>query len=163
MGKSYTTEIACRNFTHYIAECIKQTLYNRLGTANFFSLLLDGSTDSENVENELFLVIWFDQDGTGEKVCTRASYFDVCRPTSTTAVGMLEVVENALKNFEIQEFNAEGCSKLVGFGTDGASANIAHAGLKGLIEKRVTMDLLDVVSSPQIGTGCKGCPQDHPI
>ena len=33
--------------------------------------------------------------------------------------------------------NAEQCKILVGIGTDGASANIAAAGLKGLVEKEV--------------------------
>ena len=37
----------------------------------------------------------------------------------------------------ISAINAEECKKLVGIGTDGASANIASAGLKGLVEKEV--------------------------
>lgn len=37
----------------------------------------------------------------------------------------------------INEINAEECKKLVGIGTDGASANIAAAGLKGLVEKHL--------------------------
>ena len=43
----------------------------------------------------------------------------------------------ALRKLGILEFDAIACSKLVGFGTDGASANRAHAGLKGLVEKEL--------------------------
>ena len=31
--------------------------------------------------------------------------------------------------------NAENCTHLIGIGTDGASANVATAGLKGLVKK----------------------------
>ena len=68
-------------------------------------------------------------------MCTRSSYFQVCKPTNATATGMLEALQSALKSFGIQEIGAAACSKLVGFGTDGLSANIAGAGLKGLVEK----------------------------
>lgn len=105
-------------------------------SAKFFSLLLDGSTDCGNIENELFLVV---RDGAAadEKVCTKSSYFQVCKPSSVTAQGMLDMVQSVLKMLGMQEFDAITCSKLVGFGTDGASANIAGAGLKGLVEKEL--------------------------
>ena len=34
----------------------------------------------------------------------------------------------------IQELSPDKCKKLVGVGTDGAAANIAASGLKGLVE-----------------------------
>ena len=131
--------MAAREFTHYIAESVRHHLCNCLtcSTANFFSLLLDGSTDSGNTENELFLIVWFDQNGANEKVCTRSSYFQVCKPSSVSAAGLLDVLCYALRKLGILEFDAKTCSKLVGFRTDGASANIARAGLKGLVEKEL--------------------------
>ena len=70
-------------------------------------------------------------------MCTRLSFFWVCKPCTTTAKGMLETVQSTLKKLGIQEFNAVACSILVGFGTNGASANVGGAGLKGLIEKEL--------------------------
>ncbi len=37
--------------------------------------MLDGSTDSGNIDNEIVLVVWFHQNGLDEKVYTRTSYF----------------------------------------------------------------------------------------
>ena len=116
---------------------MRQHSCNCLSTANFFSLLLDGSTDSGNTENEVFLIVWFDQNGGNEKVCTQSSYFQVCKLSSVSAEGLLDVLCYALRKLGILEFDAKTCSKLVRFGTDGASANIAHAGLKGLVEKEL--------------------------
>ena len=38
--------------------------------AKFFSLLLDGSTDRGNIDDQLFLVVWCDRNGSDEKVHT---------------------------------------------------------------------------------------------
>lgn len=45
------------------------------------------------------------------------------------------LVGHSTKCTEAHWLGASTCSKLVGFGTDGASANVAAAGLKGLVEK----------------------------
>ena len=44
-------------------------------------------------------------------------------------------------------------SYVVGVGTDGASANIAARGLKGLVELKTEMGLLDVVSGKPVRIG----------
>ena len=43
----------------------------------------------------------------------------------------------ALKGVGIQDLSTDNCAKLVGVGTDGASANIARNGLKGLMEGEI--------------------------
>ena len=65
-------------------------------------------------------------------------YFTVVRPQSVTAEGLLKVLESGLQVLGINEISAENCKKLVGIGTDGASANIAASGLKGLVERRLS-------------------------
>ena len=72
-----------------------------------------------------------------EKVCTKTTYFKVCRPSTVTAKGLLEVLEHALQMLGIPAITFESCNKLVGLGTDGASANVAARGLKGLVEDKV--------------------------
>ena len=68
---------------------------------------------------------------------TRTSYFKISRPSSATVAGLFEVVQDALQCVGIQAINANKSAKLVGMGTDGASANIAISGLKGLVEKEL--------------------------
>ena len=45
-----------------------------------FSLLMDGSTDTANIDNEIFLVLWCDFDHDDEMAYTNMSYFAVARP-----------------------------------------------------------------------------------
>ena len=138
VGTSYRNENAGKEFIHYIAETKREELKQRLGSAKFFSLLIDGSTDKGNIDNEAILVVWCEHDGLDEKVHTRMEYFTVVRPQSVTAQGLLHVLESGLKGLGVNEISAEHCRKLVGIGTDGASANIAAAGLKGLVEGRLS-------------------------
>ncbi len=110
----------------------RNELRERLKKAKFFSLLLDGSTDKGNIDNELCLVVWCDTNSSDEKIHSQMNYLTVCRPQSVTAEGLLSVLETILKHVGI---DSSECHRLVGIGTDGASANIAARGLKGLVEK----------------------------
>ena len=131
VGIDYINEHAAETFCHYIAESRREELAENLASTKFFSVLMDGSTDKGNIDDELFLVPWCDVDGT------RMSYFAVARPDTVTASGLFECLQTSLQRIGISAINAEECKKLVGIGTDGASANIASAGLKGLVEKEV--------------------------
>lgn len=137
LGTSYINETAGKEMMHYIAESRRQELKQTLAKSKFFSLLLDGSTDTANIDNELILAVWCDRDGSDEKIHTRMEYFTVVRPQSVTAKGLFNVLETALQGLGIKEISAEKCLKLVGIGTDGASANIAASWLKGLVESRL--------------------------
>ena len=99
-----------------------QSLMNELTRANYFSLLLDGSTDCSNVENLMFLAVYCDFN---EKVHSRMTYLTVNRPSSATSKGLVASLENSLRCLGIPSLDATTCRKLVGVGTDGASANIA--------------------------------------
>ena len=94
-------------------------------------------TDAANIDNELILSVWCDRDGMDERIHTRMEYFTVVRPQSVTAKGLFSVLDAGLKALGITEISTEKCAKLVGIGTDGASANIAVSGLKGLVEERL--------------------------
>lgn len=137
LGTNYRTQTAGSSFVHYSAEAIREELGEKLRKAKFFSLLLDGSTDAGNVDNELVLVVWFDKDGTNEKVSTRTSHFKIMRPSTVTAQGMFDMLQELLQSLGIETIDSEKCTRLVGIGTDGASANIAGGGLKGLVEAKL--------------------------
>ena len=65
------------------------------------------------------------------------SYLYVSRPKIVDGKGLIDCLEDSLRRLGIEAMNAEQCKMLVGIGTDGASANIAAAGLKGFVEKEV--------------------------
>ena len=54
----------------------------------------------------------------------------VDRPSSATSEGLFASLENALRCLGIPSLDASTCRKLVGVGTNGASASIAVRGLK---------------------------------
>ena len=85
----------------------------------------------------MLLVVWCDPDSSDEKVHTRMDFLMVSRPQSVTARGLFEVLEGCLQGLGIWEVSPDECKKLVGVGTDGAVANIAASGLKGLVEERL--------------------------
>lgn len=60
------------------------------------------------------------------------------RPDSANAVGLFECLQKSWQQFGVSVINAENCKRLIGIGTDGASANVAAAGLKGLVEKEIS-------------------------
>ena len=83
------------------------------------------------------LVVWCDPDGKDERIHTRMSFFKVIRPDSVSGSGLFQVLEGALQILGIQAVDGTHCRKLVGIATDGASANIAGGGLKGLVESKL--------------------------
>ena len=134
LGTTYHTETARRSFIHFAAEAWRQELLVNLRKTKFFSLLLDSSTDAGNINNELVLAVWFDWDGSDEKVCTRTSHFKIMKPSILNAQGLFDVLQELLQCLGIQVITSEKCTELVGIGTNGASAKIAGGGLKGLVE-----------------------------
>ena len=59
-------EIAGKEFIHYVAKAKRCVVVESLDKVNFFSLMLDGSTDKGNCDNQLVLVVWCDVDGKDE-------------------------------------------------------------------------------------------------
>ena len=111
IGTVYVNENAGKDFMHYIAESRRRELKQTLANARFFSLLLEGSTDVGNVDDEVFLAVWCDCTQSDEKVHTRMKHFTVMRPQPVTAKGLFEVLESGLQG---QEVSAQHCKKLVG-------------------------------------------------
>ena len=62
-------------YQKYPKLCGLQTkLGMNLGSATFFSLLMDGSTDSSNSENEMILVMWCNVESDDHKIHTSMAY-----------------------------------------------------------------------------------------
>lgn len=66
----YRNDHSCSTFVHFIARHERDLLNLRLRCRPqiFFSLQLDGSTDSANIEEELFLALHFDPHAPDGKI-----------------------------------------------------------------------------------------------
>ena len=137
VGLAYRNQNTGRTFCHFIAESKKEHLVEALSKAKFFSLLMDGSSDTGNIDDEPFLVVWCDMDSSDEIVRTNMSYLAVVRPKRVDAQGLFDCLQSSLSKLGIQAIDHEECKMLIGVGTDGASANVAANGLKGLVEKEI--------------------------
>jgi len=97
IGVSYTYECSSRTHVHYIAEARRQELAKKVVSAKFYSLLIDGSTNKGNIDNEAVLTVWCDSNSTDEKIHTRISYLSLIRPKFVTGEGLFEVLVQALE------------------------------------------------------------------
>lgn len=75
----------------------REILSHVLSNAKFFSLQADGTTDSGRIEDELFLVVYFDPRCDNQQVCIQNKFFSVRRPSSGSAEGLYECVKQVIK------------------------------------------------------------------
>ena len=101
--------------------------------AQFFSLQAEGSTDAGNIEDELFLVLTFDPHAKDGKVHVHDRFLTVRQPKSGNADSLFECFKNALSYVGLVNWE----DKLIGFGCDGTSVNIAAGGLRGYLDQSV--------------------------
>ena len=92
---------AAKEFCHYIAESRMEELKKQLEQAKFFSILMDGSTDSGNIDDELFLAVFCDVDGMDERVHTRMKFLAVERPNDATASGLFQCLQCCLHKIDV--------------------------------------------------------------
>lgn len=130
LGECYKNDQACAIFIKYIAQDLQGQLGDSLRKAKFYSIQMDGSTDSGNKEEELFLIVYFEPFSTDVSVHVRNRYLCVRQPNSVCATGLFEAFQRALAYLELDQQP----SKLIGFGCDGANVNMGNNGVKGLIQ-----------------------------
>ena len=95
IGNSYTNEVAGKVFSHYIAESQRKDMLKLIAEAKFFSLLIDGSTDKSNCDNEIFMAVWCNIDGKDEKIHTQTTYFHVGPPHTVDAAGLFQCLQGS--------------------------------------------------------------------
>ena len=115
LGQGYKNELACASFVDYIAQEQQKTLAVALSTAKFFGLQADGSTDAGNVEDEVFLAVYFDLHAADGRVHVRSQFFAARRPARANAEGLFACLEAGLAYVGVADWD----KKLVGFGCDG--------------------------------------------
>ena len=59
LGQSYATKDSAKSFTHCVAESQCRAFVERLLNKQFYSFLIDGTTDASKVEDELVVIMSF--------------------------------------------------------------------------------------------------------
>ena len=130
LGAGYKNDHACATFISFIAKEQQEMLLNSLSKSHFFSLQADASVDAGNVELELFLIIYFDACAKDGIVHMRTKFFSARHLSSGTGVGFFASLKAAVEHMNVEDWR----TKMIGFGCDGASANMAQGGLNGLLK-----------------------------
>ena len=76
---SYKTKTSAAAFTHYIAKSHQQLFVQSVSAVSFYSILIDGSTDAGNVEDELVAILYCSKDDVNEEQRTCVRYFSLQR------------------------------------------------------------------------------------
>ncbi|CAG2240803.1 unnamed protein product [Mytilus edulis] len=117
MGNFYRSDNACRR-----CEDAKEN------DLHFYSILIDGATDSSVTENEL-IYLRFVENGRPVN-----HYFSIEDVEKADAQGILKEIEGAFTRNGIPNWK----DKLIGFGSDGASVNLGcRGGIATLIKRDV--------------------------
>jgi len=101
LGFAYKTDVSAQTFTHYIAESQRQSFLESFSISNFYSFLMDGSTDAGNVEDELVLVQYCTQDAAAQEMRSCVRYLSLEVPTKADADGLIMCVGNALQRLGV--------------------------------------------------------------
>ena len=144
LGHSYATKDSAKLFTHYIAESQRSAFMRSLSIVHFYSLLMDGTTDAGNIEDELVVIMTFCKDEVAGEVRSFARYFSIEVPTRTDASGLIACLQQTLQTLGVGNVVDKGTVLggkpiLIGVGTDGASVNIAEQnGMMGKMQRELS-------------------------
>ena len=131
LGVAYKNDISAKSFTHYIAQSQRNHFVRSLSKSHYFSFLMDGTTDSGKVEDELVVILHCKQDDVVKEIRTCARYLTVVTPNKADADGLVDCLKGALKRLSIDDVldkDSVLSSKpvFIGGGTDGASVNVGQ-------------------------------------
>ena len=119
--KSYKTDRAAAGFVNVIGQTMKDFFVEDLLSANYYSLLTDGSTDASILEQEVIYV--FFPSKKGEPVI---KFFSIQAPDHAHAEGFKKCIGNAFYSIGIVSM----LQRLANLNVDNASVNTGvHCGL----------------------------------
>lgn len=150
LGPAYKTDVAAKSFTHYITESQRQTYLSFLSNeVDFFSSLLDGSTDAGNAEDELVFIHICKQDDVAMEMKSCARYFTVFNPEKTDNCGLVNGLRKPLEKISglsdclDKRLVLSAKPIVVGGGSDSVFCqHWAAQKHQGKISKSLTMDVL---------------------
>ena len=127
LGDTYTTEHKCSELTCLIGLTMRDSVLTSLKQARYFSLLIDGSTDSSITEKEQTYVKFVDSNGE-----VKCHFLSLNNVPDGTAQGLRTGMDKTLTNLDIADYK----ERFVAFCADGASVNMGvHHGLVALLQE----------------------------
>ena len=115
LGSTYHTRQKCSDFTEIIADTMQEPVLAALKKADYFSLLVDGSTDSSVTEKELTYVAYLGSSGEAEVHFLAMKYVQ-----DATAAGLVACITDTFQALGIDDWQ----KKLVSVCMDGAAVNL---------------------------------------
>ena len=93
IGHAYNTPESAKAFTGFIAKSQCQGFLNILSSNNhFYSLLMDGTTDAGNVEEELVALVFCTKDASTQQLITCSRFLSLYSPKKADASGLLQCI-----------------------------------------------------------------------
>ena len=130
LGETYINDHACAEFIDNISEVYEDDFISLFNELKYFSILVDGSTDTCGKEKEIIYILYLDPV-LGKPVLR---FFSISTPTSQAADGIFQKINETFK-LKLGETYDLSCH-LVGFGADGASVNFGkYGGLVALFKQ----------------------------
>jgi hypothetical protein len=126
LGDAYANDKSAKEFTLLVGQEMTAALSTELADAQFFTVLVDGSTDVGVQEKELVYVLFINKSG---QPVTRL--LGLIAVETADALGIVNAIGKAFRHLGISEETYK--SKLVGFMSDGASVNFGVRG--GVVAK----------------------------
>ena len=131
LGETYLTRSACTDFIDHISSVMKDDLKDKLMDCNFFSVMIDGSTDHGVIEEAIMYVRYLEKS-VGRPV---TAYLGIEEPKAGTGRGYLDAVDSCFQratNIDAVTWK----SKITGLGTDGCAAMTGEKnGVVGLLRQ----------------------------
>ena len=103
LGIAYKNDVSAKSFTHYIAQSQRQHFLCSLSNSHYFSFLMDGTTDSGKVEDELVVVLHCKKDDVAKEIKACARYLSVVTPNKAGTNGLVDCLKEALKRLTIED------------------------------------------------------------
>ena len=143
LGFAYQTPDSAKTFTGYIAKSQRHAFLRTLSSSHFYSILMDGTTDAGNQEDELTVIVYCSRDDNSQEIVPCTRYLFINSPEKADAGGLLLSLGRSLKLLGVEDaldkhcvLGVDGMPMLVGGGTDGASVNVGeHNGLRGRMQQ----------------------------
>ena len=124
LGETYSNASMCQQFTCCVGSVFLEELLDDIKESPYLTVLIDGSTDTSIVENELIYVSYIKN---GER---ETRYFKIVRIDDAHAVGIKSTLLETFAKYDIDLTH-----KIVGFMADGASVNFGRKnGLVALLK-----------------------------
>lgn len=113
LGTAYRNENNGATFVDFIGEAISKEHSDDVNKSNFYSVLIDGSTDSSVMEQEAVFILHFDPKPTGGgKVQIKLTFARLVQPETTTAEGIKKVIIDTFEAVGINDFEIKLIGKL---------------------------------------------------